>query len=107
MMHAIAIIGAGGFAREVADVVHAINAANPTYEFVGYLDDNSARWGEILNDSPILGGIEWAGAHGDVQLVCGIGNPRTRKAVVERYAALGVRFATLIHPMAVITVPSP
>lgn len=102
-MQPIVVIGAGGFAREVADVIHAINAVNPTYTFLGYVDDDAQRWDTILNDFPILGGFAWAEAHSEVMLVCGIGNPRTRKKVVERYTALGGSFATLIHPQAVTT----
>ena len=102
-MQPIVVIGAGGFAREVADVIHAINAVNPMYTLLGYLDDNAERWGGILNDFPILNGFVWAEAHQDVAYVCGIGNPVTRKKVVERYMTLDVTFATLIHPRSITT----
>ena len=102
-MQPIVVVGAGGFAREVADVIHAINAVNPTYTLLGYLDDNTEQWGVILNDFPILGGFAWPEMHADVTFVCGIGNPNIRKKVVERYTAQGRLFATLIHPHAVTT----
>jgi sugar O-acyltransferase (sialic acid O-acetyltransferase NeuD family) len=102
-MQPIVVIGAGGFAREVADVIHAINALSSAYAFLGYLDDNAEQWGVVLNDFPVLGGFAWAEAHRNIAYVCGIGNPTTRKKVVERYRSLDVTFATLIHPRSITT----
>src|SRR6187399_252842 len=39
----LVIVGAGGFGREVVDVVDAINAVSPTYELHGFLDDGDVR----------------------------------------------------------------
>ena len=36
---ALVIVGAGGFGREVLDVVEAMNAVGADIEFVGYVDD--------------------------------------------------------------------
>jgi len=38
MNRRLLIVGAGGFAREVAWLVDDINRANPTWELVGFLD---------------------------------------------------------------------
>ena len=38
-MTPLVIIGAGGFGREVLELVLDINAAAPTFEFLGFLDD--------------------------------------------------------------------
>jgi hypothetical protein len=35
----IVIVGAGGFGREVLDVIEAINAAGGSLEFRGFIDD--------------------------------------------------------------------
>lgn len=95
------ILGAGGFAREVADVVRAAGQ-----EVMGFLDDNRAMWGTTLNRITVLGGTEWVKAQGHVEKLkglCGIGAPRTRSQVVARYAASGLAFGTVIHPRATMT----
>ncbi len=38
-MQKLWIVGAGGFSREVAEVVRAINAVAPTWELAGFADD--------------------------------------------------------------------
>ena len=38
----LVIVGAGGFGREVHDVVEAMNAAGTGVELVGYVDDQGA-----------------------------------------------------------------
>ena len=35
----LVIIGCGGFGREVHDIVDAINGVKPTWNLLGYLDD--------------------------------------------------------------------
>jgi sugar O-acyltransferase (sialic acid O-acetyltransferase NeuD family) len=53
------IIGAGGFGREVADIVHAINARAPAYRLAGFIDDDETLWGSVKNDIPVRGGREY------------------------------------------------
>jgi sugar O-acyltransferase (sialic acid O-acetyltransferase NeuD family) len=99
-MQQIAIIGAGGFAREVADIVDAANALHPTFDLLGYVVD--ARYGApgtLVNERPILGDLAWFdGRHRDVLAVCGVGAPQDRRQIVERALARGIRFASLVHP---------
>ena len=38
-MERLVIVGCGGFGREVADVVDAINEIAPTFELLGFADD--------------------------------------------------------------------
>jgi hypothetical protein len=56
-MKNIAIIGAGGFGREVKTILDAINVLNPVYNFLGFYDDGFEK-GDNSNGYPILGGIE-------------------------------------------------
>lgn len=97
-MQSLVVLGAGGFAREVAWLVGSLNDVAPTWELLGFLDDAVERHGQVLNGTPVLGGIEWLADHSEVYAVCAVGNPRVRKQLVERAARFGTRFATLIDP---------
>lgn len=101
----VIIIGAGGFAREVLDVLEAANARTASYEILGFIvDPQYAEPGMEVNGKPILGGFEWLGQHvDDVSAICGVGSPDLRYQLVERARKLGVRFFSVIHPQAIFT----
>jgi sugar O-acyltransferase (sialic acid O-acetyltransferase NeuD family) len=99
------IAGAGGFGRETAEAVHAINAAasRPRWCVLGFLDD--ARVGEVVDGLPVIGPVDAVAEHPDAYIVITIGNPGnyfTRRRIVERLGLERARYATLVHPSAVI-----
>ena len=93
----LAIVGAGGFGREVAWLADDINRETPTFDFVGFVDDGASSTPEGY---PVLGTTDrWiADGRTDVHLVCALGDPVTRWKVADRLSQAGFRFATLIHP---------
>jgi sugar O-acyltransferase (sialic acid O-acetyltransferase NeuD family) len=93
----LAIVGAGGFGREVAWLADDVNQEKPTYDFVGFVDDGTTSTPEGY---PVLGNTDrWiSDGRTDVHLVCALGDPVTRWNVARRLAAAGFTFATLIHP---------
>ena len=96
-MRKLVIVGVGGFGREIAWLVERINAMEPTWELLGFIDDNSEKHGTIVNGYPVLGGCDWVLEHKDeVFAVCAVGTAKTRRRIVERLH--GVRFATLVDP---------
>jgi sugar O-acyltransferase (sialic acid O-acetyltransferase NeuD family) len=96
------ILGAGGFAREVLDVYDACNDAKAgQFEVLGFLADGEQP--SAINGRPVLGGVEWLRDHREVSAICGIGDPLTRRAVVERASALGAQFHSIVHPDATLT----
>ncbi|MDO4264349.1 MAG: acetyltransferase [Deinococcus sp.] len=102
----LVIVGPGGLGRELHQLVRDINrsagGAEP-WDMVGWLDGNAATHGTQVHGLPVLGDLDWLGDHPDTYVVVGIGAPPTRRKVVEKIRALGhTRFATLIHPTAVI-----
>lgn len=102
----LVILGAGGFAREVLDVVDAINQAAPdSWQVEGFVSERQSDWGQILHGTPVVGGLEWftKARCAQVEVVCGIGNPAVRKRLIGRCHDLGVRSATLVHPRATLT----
>lgn len=96
----IAIIGAGGGSRDVADIVDACQFAGMPYVMLGYITDPQfVAPGIILNDKPVLGGFDWlAEHHAYIDVLCGVGAPEIRRKLVLRAAAVDANFCTLIHP---------
>jgi len=98
----IAIFGAGGFGREVLQVVLDINeaAGHAPWRPVGFIVDAAAAE-EWVHGLPILGGIEWLGRHPDTTYVVAVGSSAARRRIVQRIgAACRNRPATLVHPRA-------
>lgn len=89
----IVIYGAGGFAREVAWL-----AESCAREVVCFVDDEPARHGEVLNGIPVMGLREARQRFPNARLAAAVGDPATRQRLVERAAAEGFAFATLVHP---------
>lgn len=98
------IIGASGHAREVFDVLRAVEEVDGTRVFHGFVADDApdfrlmdrlgARW---------LGNLEtFLGSKMRCQFVVGIGNPSTRKRIARQCESGGLKPATLVHPNAVI-----
>jgi sugar O-acyltransferase (sialic acid O-acetyltransferase NeuD family) len=101
-MEPLVIVGAGGFGREVLWLVEEINAANPTWEVLGFLDDLQPAH-HASDGPPFLGPVAAYGQLGSPRAVCAIGSPRVRMAKVQRLEEMGVRWATLIHPRASVS----
>jgi sugar O-acyltransferase (sialic acid O-acetyltransferase NeuD family) len=105
MTQRISIIGAGGFGREVLDVVNAINdalppAAAPAYEVIGFLDDGDPDLDRLgYPEVPHIGPVrELASLPLEVGYVIGIGSPQVRRQLDEQYD--GRVCPILIHPSA-------
>jgi sugar O-acyltransferase (sialic acid O-acetyltransferase NeuD family) len=97
----LAIYGTGGLAREVLELVRNINARTPTFEPIGWLDDDAARLGTTLKGLPVLGAIEDAvDPRAPFDVVIGIGNPPVRRRIAARLAALEVASPALVDPRA-------
>jgi sugar O-acyltransferase (sialic acid O-acetyltransferase NeuD family) len=98
----VAIIGAGGLARQILDAVDACQDAGQDIEAVGFIDEDAGLWGAVINERPVLGNLDWFEGK-DVQAIIGIGSPDVRRRVAIRAAEKGVRFCTLMHPTAVLS----
>ncbi len=90
------LIGASGFGREVAWLVERINAVEPTWNLLGFLDDNPELVGQCVDDYPVLGSCAAAADYSDAWYVCAIGASQIRQQVIEQMG--DVKFATLIDP---------
>ena len=99
-MKDLIIIGIGGCGRETAWIAERINKVNPTWNFLGYLDDNPAAQNTIVNNYPVLGKVDDAVNYPQAYFVCAIGASKIKEKVVNRIKALlpEAHFATLIDP---------
>ncbi|MCW2846476.1 MAG: acetyltransferase [Marmoricola sp.] len=106
MTQRLVVIGAGGFGREVLDVIEAINscAATPEFEPIGVLDDGTPE-AAVLGPYGVqhLGPVSLLGdlPH-DVGYVIGIGSPGVRQALDQKGLDLGRVSPVLVHPSAAI-----
>ncbi|MFG1879938.1 acetyltransferase [Sphaerisporangium sp. NPDC049003] len=105
-MAPLLIVGAGGFARETAQAVHAVNDVSPTWELLGFLDDDPRRHGTVVDGVPVLGGSGEALERDDARIVVCTGNSRdyaSRARIVARLGLPPERYATLVHPGASVS----
>lgn len=101
-MSDLVIVGAGGHGREIFDVVTAINAVRPTWDVLGFVDDDPAHPERLERlGLSVLGTV--ADAHGHAtEYALGIGTSATRRAVSEQLAANGSVAVSILHPDAQI-----
>jgi len=98
----IVIVGAGGLGREVAGLIEDINRQDPTWNILGFVDDNQALHGAVIDDYPVLGGLDWLKEQ-SLNVVMGIGNPLARKIVIEKLGGSPNDYPVLVHPNAVVS----
>jgi sugar O-acyltransferase (sialic acid O-acetyltransferase NeuD family) len=96
----VVIMGAGGAGREAYWVFQEDNQVARKWNILGFIDDNPELSGESCCELPVLGGFSWLekNPRKNFKVICALGNPRTRKQLVERAAALRLDFCTAIHP---------
>jgi sugar O-acyltransferase (sialic acid O-acetyltransferase NeuD family) len=102
----IAILGAGGQAREVSWLIRDINREHPAYEFLGYIVENVSKLGKYDTRENVLGGESWLQANrGKVDcLAIGIGTPAVRIKVASSLSQQfpEIEWPGLIHPRSIL-----
>ncbi len=99
-MKDLIIIGASGFGREVAWLVERINGKEPTWNLLGFLDDNDEIQGRQINGYSVLGKSEDVVNYPDAYFVCAVGASRTREKIINRVKEVNpnIKFGTVIDP---------
>ena len=101
----VVIIGAGGHAREVAEILRhrARECGGPGV--VGFVVDDPENHDAEVGRLPVLGDWSWFdGADGDgLAVICAVGLPPARKRLAERAAARGLPFASAVSPLAYVS----
>jgi sugar O-acyltransferase (sialic acid O-acetyltransferase NeuD family) len=99
------LVGPGGLGREAAEAVRAINAVHPTWNLLGFLDDDPAKQGTAVDGVPVLGPSALVREHPEAKVVLCPGRPDNyvaRRTLAERLGLSDDRYATVIHPNAAI-----
>jgi sugar O-acyltransferase (sialic acid O-acetyltransferase NeuD family) len=104
-MQNIVILGAGGFGREVLDIIIAQNKVSKRWEMLGFVDENPELKGKVLNGYPVLGSFDWFSKIDlkEIRVVCAIGDNISKKKVAEKAKGVGLRFANVVHPSVIMT----
>jgi sugar O-acyltransferase (sialic acid O-acetyltransferase NeuD family) len=98
---AIAVYGAGGFGREVAQLLETcmryerLGSSLPSPRMIGFLDDNATG---TVRGYPVMRFEDACARHPDLHVALGIGSSRSRRRVAEKILAAGGQLLTLIHP---------
>ena len=101
-MKDLVIIGAGDFGKEVAWLIEDINKKNPTYNLLGFLDDDEKKSQLLINGYKCLGSISYLtelNKHNSVFAVISMQNVDVRKKIVEMIPDFQ-NWESLIHPLA-------
>ncbi|MCC6244311.1 MAG: acetyltransferase [Gemmatimonadaceae bacterium] len=95
----ILIYGAGGHARETALLIDAMIEAGTPWTLRGFLSDDAAQHGRDIDGRRVLGNHTLLEQQpGEFLVALGIGDGRTRHALVERTRASARGFPVLMHP---------
>lgn len=99
-MKDLIIFGASGFGREVAWLVERINKVAPTWNLLGFMDDNEAIHGTEINGYRVLGGTAAVGNYPDAYFVCAVGASKVREKIIGNLKMINpnIRFGTVIDP---------
>lgn len=99
-MEKIAIVGSGGFAREVLTLIEDINRQCATYEIVGFIDDDTSM---VIHGCPVIGNDEQINNTNEpISVVLAVGEPHLKRKIRNKYTNPLVKFPTIIHPSVLI-----
>lgn len=99
-MEKIAIVGSGGFAREILTLIGDINQRQPTYEIIGFVDSDTSK---TIHGYPVIGDDEYVNqVKESLSVVLAVGEPHLKKKIRNKYSNPLVKFPSLIHPSVLI-----
>jgi len=96
----------GGNARESLLSVLALNKLKKQWDPVGFVDDDRLKWGKECCGIKVLGDKGVLKKYPDAWILAVPGNPDNypeRKSIIDSLGVENSRFATIIHPSAVIS----
>jgi sugar O-acyltransferase (sialic acid O-acetyltransferase NeuD family) len=98
----VLILGAGGHAQVVADILLRAHQAGVSAHPIGFLDDDSRLVGTTIMGLRVLGIIAQLDEFDHDAIIVAIGHNRTRARLFESVRARGEQIVNAVHPAAVI-----
>lgn len=97
-MKDIVIIGAGGVGRETAWIIEQINIRKPTWNIIGFVDDNEEIRNSEINGYRVIGNLSYLkNLENKPYVIIAIANYKVKKSIVNNLEDR-FQFATIIHP---------
>lgn len=97
----VIVVGAGGHAKVVIDVLRAAG-----HEVVALFDDDASRHGQLFRGVPVAGAADAVVAHaaaaGLRHFLVAIGHNAVRLGIARRLEAAGLEGIAAVHPSAVV-----
>lgn len=99
-MKKVVVVGAGGFGREVMEIFKDENKIGKKWDIVGFIDEDLAIHGKCINGFPVIGGLDWLIENNSKEIGCviAVGNPKTKKLIVDKLKNNEINFVNAIHP---------
>lgn len=95
----IAILGAGGLGKEVAQMICSINEIRPTWNLIGFFDDNISKGKQISHYGSVLGSVEDANNwNKELALILCIGNPKILWSIISKLNNQNLTFPNIVSP---------
>jgi sugar O-acyltransferase (sialic acid O-acetyltransferase NeuD family) len=98
----IVILGAGGHAQVVADILWRMRDGGQDVLPMAYLDDNAALHGQSFLNVPVLGATDKLTEIEHEAVIVAVGSNRIRQKLFLGLQEQGATFAIACHPTAVI-----
>ncbi|MBC8485938.1 MAG: hypothetical protein H8D45_07845 [Bacteroidetes bacterium] len=101
-MDKLLLYTAGSSSREILLAIDQLNELDPTWDVLGFVDENPEIIGKEVCGYPVYG-PDHKEIASDVYGVCGIMNPQIRRRIIEELIeGKGLSLATIIHPSVIL-----
>lgn len=101
-MTRVLILGAGGHAQVVADILLRARDAGQMVSLIGYLDDDEALHHKVFLGLPVLGHTSALDQIPHDAIIIAIGSNQIRKRLADKLSMTGETFTSVRHPAAII-----
>ena len=101
-MAGVLVLGAGGHAQVVGDILIQAFSKEGEHELIGFLDDDPALIGLEILRKPVLGTLSQINEFAHDDIIIGIGGNKMRSLIFEKHKAQGEHFINAVHPDAVL-----
>lgn len=102
-MKNLIIVGASGFGREVLQWVKHCNEAGANWNIKGFIDLDLKALDDYECDYKVISTLEDYQVLEDDYFVIAVAIPTTKKRIVGKLKSKNARFATIIHPTAIVS----